>query len=236
MESLRFTLVDDDTTQPAIGLVVLQSDETLEHELRQYLPANYRLFHTRIANSQLIDEKSLQAMKAEVPKSVSLLPRHTDFKVIAYGCTSAATVIGEQAVTDAIQGVFPGCAVTNPMTAIKAQLQHFGARRIAVLTPYEPNVSAALCNNLTKSGYEIVQSGSFHEQHDHRVARISQSSLLSAVMQLGGSADIDALVACCTNLRTHDILGDASDSIKCPVISSNSALAWHIQQLMSDIA
>lgn len=234
MESLNFTLVEDDATQPAIGLVVLQSDETMEHELRQWLPDNYRLFHTRITNSQQIDEQSLQAMKAELPKSVSLLPRHTEFRVIAYGCTSAATVIGEQAVSDAIQGIFPTSAVTNPITAIKAQLQHIGARRIALLTPYEPNVAAALCDNLTHSGYEIVRSGSFHERHDHRVARISHGSLLSAITSLGANRDIDALVASCTNLRTFGLLKDAERAIACPVISSNSALAWHIQKLVAD--
>ncbi len=231
MESLTFTLSEDDATQPAVGLVILQSDETMEHELRRWLPDNYRLFHTRIPNSQHIDEHSLQAMKAHLPASVSLLPEYTAFRVIAYGCTSAATVIGEQAVAEAITSVIPDCAVTNPLSAIKANLKHIGAKRIALLTPYEPAVTAALYNNLVQSGYSIVHAGSFNEQHDHRVARISRGSLLSAMQELAGRGDVDALVASCTNLRTYELIEDAGARVGCPVVSSNSALAWHIQQL-----
>lgn len=234
MQSLSFSLNDDDKTHPAIGLVVLQSDETMEHELRRWLPDTYRLFHTRIPNSQQIDEQSLQAMKARLPESVSLLPVNTEFRVIAYGCTSASTLIGEQAVTTAIQSVVgKNASVTNPISAIKAQLHNINAKNIALLTPYAPDISAALVTNLERSGFSIVNSGTFNETQDHRVARISGDSLLSAIKQLRANNDIDALVASCTNLRTYDVLHEASESISCPVISSNSALAWHIQQLVS---
>lgn len=232
MQSLSYSLNADDDTQPAIGLVVLQSDETMEHELKRWLPATYRLFHTRIPNSQKIDEHSLQAMKVRLPESVRLLPTNTQFRVIAYGCTSASTLIGEQAVTEEIQqAVGYAVQVTNPISAIKAQLQYLKAKRIALLTPYAPDISTALVSNLEHSGYSIVNSGTFNETQDHRVARISSESILSAIGQLGADKNIDALVASCTNLRTYDLLAAAVDKINCPVVSSNSALAWHIQQL-----
>ncbi|MFK7862485.1 MAG: hypothetical protein AB8B64_26995 [Granulosicoccus sp.] len=236
MQTLPCTFTADNESSPAIGLIVLQSDETLEHELRQWLPKGYRLFHSRIPNSQQIDEQSLQAMKARLPDSVSLLPENTRFTVIAYGCTSASTLIGERAVTEAIQSVVGiDALVTNPISAIKAQLQHIKAKKIALLTPYAPDISAAMIANLEDSDYSIVHAGTFNETQDHRVARISRDSLLSAIKQLGAHRDIDALVASCTNLRTYELLNEASTSIGCTVISSNSALAWHIQQLASGI-
>lgn len=233
MKILPYTLAaDDDDASPAIGLVILQSDETMEHELRHLLPDSYHLFHTRVANSQYIDEHSLQAMQARLPESVSLLPTHTTYRVIAYGCTSASTVMGEAAVATAIQGVFANCKVTNPITAIKAQLANIEARRIALLTPYEPDVCKAIITNLQASGYMIVHEGSFQETQDHNVARISRASLLDAIDTLSATRDIDALVVSCTNLRTIDLLELASESIGCTVISSNSALAWHIRSLV----
>lgn len=234
MRRLDFTLEPDTDDSPAIGLVVLQSDETLEHELKQWLPRHYRLFHTRIPNEQSIGEASLQAMHDEIPSSVSLLPSHTALKVIVYGCTSASTVIGEAEVESAVQSVFPESRVTNPLTAIKAQLRYLSASRIAVLTPYVPEVSAALIHNLQGSGYEIVNSGSFHEALDHRVARISKQSLLAAISTMAEDRSVDAIVASCTNLRTYDIIEQASAQYGCAVISSNSALAWHVQSLLRD--
>ncbi|MFK7996090.1 MAG: hypothetical protein AB8B87_18270 [Granulosicoccus sp.] len=234
MQTLPYSLTADDASCPAIGLVILQSDETMEHELKHWLPDAYRLFHTRIPNSQEINEHTLQAMKAKLPESVALLPAHTQFRVIAYGCTSASTLIGEDAVTSAIRSAIGDTAVTNPISAIKAKLRDIKAKRIALLTPYAPDISTALVTHLENSAFSIVCSATFNETQDHHVARISRESLLSAIKHLGENQDIDALVASCTNLRTQELLIEASESIGCPVVSSNSALAWHIEQLVSE--
>ena len=233
MRTLNYTLNDDDASNPAIGLIVLQTDETLEYELRHWLPANYRLFHTRIPNDQHVDESTLKQMRKHLPEATGLLPEHTRFGVIVYGCTSASTVIGEHVVADSIKRVFPESAVTNPITAIKAQLHDIKAQRIALLTPYEPTVSAALIVNLENGDFNIVSAGTFNESQDHRVARISRQSLLDAVYSLAKDVEIDALVASCTNLRMFDMIKEASENIGCPVISSNSALAWHIQHIVN---
>ena len=231
MQQFSYTVTPDDTSQPAIGLVVLQSDETLEHELKRWLPEHYRIFHTRIPNSQKVDSLSLKAMHEHLPRSVALLPPNTNFKVIAYGCTSASTLIGEQGVEDAVHTVCPGCAVTNPISAIKAKLASINARRIALLTPYEPMVSQALVQHLETRGYDIISAATFNESRDDRVARISAESLNNAIDGLAAEQNIDAIVASCTNLRTYNILAKASERAGCPVISSNSAMAWHIQIL-----
>lgn len=232
MKTLPFTLHIDEPSEPAIGLVVLQSDETMEHELRHWLPNHYRLFHTRVSNSQQIDQNSLYAMKDRLPGSVSLLPSNTAFRVIAYGCTSASTVIGEQAVSDAIRSVFPDCVVTNPISAIKAQLSHLNAHRIALLTPYTPELSEAMRQLLTDSGFKLVHTATFNETRDEHVARISADSISDAIRDLAAPRNIDALVCSCTNLRTYSLLDAMSKEVGRPVISSNSAMAWHIQNLV----
>lgn len=234
MQSFTYSIEPDSSDHPAVGLVVLQSDETMEYELRQWLPDKVRLFHTRIPNELVVTKETLHRMKAALPAATALLPAATQFKVIVYGCTSGTTVIGESAVTDAVQSVFPTARVTNPLSAIKAQLAFIEARRIALLTPYVPEVTAALIKVLESSGIDVVQGASFNESHDDRVARISKQSLLDALAQLGKTPGIDAIVASCTNLRTHALLDEASKQTGVPVISSNSALAWHINAFLED--
>jgi len=169
MEHFSFELKADDHSSPAVGLVVLQSDETMEHELRQWLPDAVRLFHTRIPNDIEITHDTLRKMKAALPAATSLLPSTTDFKVIVYGCTSGSTVIGEKAVAAAVHNIFPNAQVTNPLSAIKAQLLAIGAKRIALLTPYVPEVSNAMMDELESQGIDIVSGASFHESRDDRV-------------------------------------------------------------------
>ncbi len=133
-----------------------------------------------------------------------------------------------------MQSVFPGVVVTNPLSAIKARLASMNAKRIALLTPYVPAVSQALINSLNNDGYQVVQVGSFNESHDDRVARIASHSLMHALEVLASEGGADAIVASCTNLRMSGLLQEATVRLGIPVISSNSALAWHIQALLNE--
>ncbi len=71
MINFQFDLEADHPDEPAVGLIVLQTDETMEHELRHWLPASVRLFHSRIPNSVDINSDSLHAMKQLLPATVA---------------------------------------------------------------------------------------------------------------------------------------------------------------------
>lgn len=234
IQTLPFELDPDSDSLPAIGLIVLQSDETLEHELRLWLPESLRLFHSRIPNSVDISHDSLVQMRQELPASVALLPAGTRYRIIVYGCTSAATVIGEDAVRDLIHSVIPGVAVSNPLSAIKAQLDSLNVLRLGLLTPYVPELSHALIDALETPDRQVVSVLSFNESRDDRVARISAVSLMQALERLTDSSRPDAIFASCTNLRMHGLVEAASRRLGIPVMSSNSALAWHVQRLLGE--
>jgi len=229
MEKFNFTL--ENYHRPTVGLIVLQSDEALEEELRAWLPDHYRLLHSRIPSGAAVNEDSLLAMKSALPTAVSLLPTSANLSVVAYGCTSASTLIGESVVAKIVHEHLPGVTVTNPISALKARLKHLDINRIALLTPYLPEVSQAMADHLTASGLSINAFGSFHEEQEERVCRIARASIIEAMRTLGAHDTCDAVFASCTNLRTLEILDDVSTAIGKPVISSNSALSWHIQHL-----
>ena len=216
----------------AIGLILLQTDEVLENEIRQLLPADSVIYHTRVPSGEQVTSETLAAMEAEIPAAVGLFPPASSMGVIAYCCTSGTTVIGEDKVEAAIHSIFPDVKVTNPLSAVKANLNHLGAKRIGLLTPYEPQVSQAMSDHLQAHGFEITSFGSFYEKQESKVTRISQQSILEAIEQVGLGDQCDAVFASCTNLRTIDLLDKASQKIGKPVISSNSSLAWHIGEML----
>ena len=218
---------------PTVGVVVLQTDEVLEDELRHWLTPTTRVLHTRIPSGRAVTAETLSAMEAELPSALGLLPAKAPISVIAYGCTSGSTVIGEARVTELVQNTFPDASVTNPLTALKAKLNDIAAQKIALLTPYEPAVSQALYDHLTQSGIEIISFGSFNEPVDSNVCRIDEESVMNAIKNLHDRAPCDAIFASCTNLRTATWLDSFSKLIGTPVISSNSAMSWHINQLTS---
>lgn len=229
MQQMPYQTQDYFADAKAVGLIVLQTDEVMEDELRQWLPNTTRLYHTRIPNDDVITEDTLNAMHAHLPQVTRLLPP-VDYDVLVYGCTSGATFIGEQRVSDAIHTVLPGVAVTTPITAVKAQLKHLGVKRIGLLTPYEPHVSEAVQQHLQGAGFDISSAVAFFEKQDKLVCRISEDSIRQAVKTLAAT-DCDAIFGSCTNLRIAGILDELNHTSGKPVLTSNSALAWHIQQL-----
>ena len=115
-----------------LGLIVLQTDQTVEHEFRQLLNVpGVAWYHSRIANDVEVTPQTLQQMAEDLPAAAAMLPAEFEFDAIAYGCTSGATVIGEQAVADAIQISHANVLVTNPLTACKAAFKAMGLQRIA---------------------------------------------------------------------------------------------------------
>ena len=66
---------------------------------------------------------------------------------------------------------------------------------------------------------------------DQVVARISETSTLNAIIEIGSSSDCDAVFVSCTNLRSFRILAQAEETLGKPVLSSNQAIAWHLLRL-----
>jgi len=215
-----------------LGTIVLSTDETLEPEFARMTALDgVALYHSRIPMVAEIKADTLQQMERDLPASAQLLPKSLDFDVIGYGCTSAATVIGQEGVARAINSVFPRALVTDPLTALIAAANALGAKRLGFITPYIPDVSMRMRVKLEEAGFEIAAFGSFEETDDRVVARISPTSIATAIDRVAAQADCDAIVVACTNLRCLKVIEAAEHRTATPVISSNQALAWHMLRL-----
>ncbi len=230
---LEFETDEGSGSRARLGVVVLQSDETIEPELSRLSSEldGVAVHHCRIQSAPEVTTESLQQMHDRLPAAVSLLPDDCAFDVIGYGCTSGATVIGEQAVARAIQSIYPGVTVTNPLTALKAACNAMGIRRLGIVTPYEKQVTDAISNHLTASGMQISSVQSFEQTSEAVVARIKPASVLDALSSLKSAeanAGCDAWFVSCTNLRMSGITDAAEKMLGVPVLSSNQVLAWHL--------
>ncbi|MFQ5437828.1 MAG: Asp/Glu racemase [Paracoccaceae bacterium] len=213
----------------AMGLVVLQTDETLEVESRAiFSAAGVACYHARIPSHAQVTSETLALMRTDLPQTAALLPAGAGFGAIGYGCTSGATVIGQAAVAEMINHSHPDVRVSDPITAVMAALNALGVRRIGLLTPYVPEVTGAMQALMAKNGFEILRVASFEQIEDRSIARIAESSTLAAIEEIGSDPACDAVFASCTNLRTFTILKAAESSLGKPVVSSNQALCWHM--------
>ncbi len=225
---LPFRTDDGAASRAALGLIVLATDETLEPELAMAMPgAGAALYHSRIPAAPTVTPETLARMEADLPTAAALLPDRP-FDVIAYGCTSASSIIGSERVAELVSAARPTRAVTDPLAAVIQACGALGARRVGFLTPYAPAVSAAMRARLEAAGVEIAAFASFEEERESVVARIAEEATLEAVKAVGAEPGVEIVFASCTNLRTFGIIDAAEAALGIPVISSNLALAWDL--------
>lgn len=219
-------------TRATLGVIVLETDETLEPEFARMTDIDgVALYHSRIPMVSDITNETLAQMENDLPASAKMFPPSLDFDVIGYGCTSASTVIGSENVARAVQSVFPNAQVTNPLAALIAAGQSLGAKRLGFITPYVPAVSQRMRDALEDVGFEIAAFGSFEEGDDRVVARISERAIKDAALRMAAETDCDAIVIACTNLRCLRMIPEIEAETGVPVISSNQAMGWHMLRL-----
>lgn len=226
MTALPYRLVE--TPGARLGLIVLQSDETVEDEMRALLPGAARLMVSRVPSGLEVTQDSLSEMEGHLTGAATLFPRGYAFDAVGYACTSGSAVIGAEAVARLIRQGTDTAATTNPATALIAACRAAGVTRLGLVSPYVAEVSARLREVLQQSGIATPAFGSFDEASEAAVARIDAASVIDAARAVAAQAPVQALFLSCTNLRTVPLLGPLGDALGIPVWSSNLVLAWHL--------
>lgn len=215
-----------------IGLVVLATDQTIEHEWRKIfdLPG-VALYQSRIWNDSNITPETLRAMDGGIAEATRLILPGMPLDVVGFGCTSASMVLGEAQITARIREARPGIAATNPVSAAFAAFRTLGAQRIAVLTPYAPAVNDGIRAYIEAAGFTVAAMASFSEPDDRIVARITPAAIADAAAQLVAGSGAQALFVSCTSLRLAEQVASLEARIGIPATSSNHAMAWHCLRL-----
>jgi maleate isomerase len=186
IERIEFETDAGIAARARLGLIVLATDYTIEHEFRAVLARvpGVALYASRLWNDTAITPRTLAAMEGRIRPAAELLLPGDRFDVVAFGCTSASMVLGEARVFELIGQAKPEARATTPVTAAFAAFRAFGARRIGVLAPYPPEVNATVQRYVEAAGFEIPVFGSFNEGHDPTVAAISPASLRAAARRV----------------------------------------------------
>ncbi|PUB11843.1 maleate cis-trans isomerase family protein [Yoonia sediminilitoris] len=227
--TLPYALATDRPTQ--IGLIVLQTDETIERDMRLLMPDDVEILVSRVPSAQTVTSETLQAMEQELTRAASLLPGGASLAAVGYGCTSGTAQIGPDNVTAKVQAGIATPVVTQPLSALIAACQHLGVTRIGMISPYVAAVSERLRMALADAGVNVADFASFDEPQEEKVVRIAADSVSDAAIAMGQNPQCEAVFLSCTNLRTLDVISRIESQIAKPVLSSNQVLAWHLCQL-----
>ena len=217
-----------------IGLIVLATDQTIEHEWRLIFHGPRR---RRALPEPDLERPADHARDPAAHGGQARRERGRHHARPAAGLARLRLHLGHhgdrrgEACSPACARPGPRPGPPRPITAAFAAFRAFGARRLAVLTPYRADVNAAVRRYIEARGFEVPVFGSFNEEDDHRAARISVASIRDAAIDLGRDPRVDAVFVACTSLRVAEVAAEIEEAIGKPVTSSNHAMAWHALRL-----
>jgi len=119
-----------------------------------------------------------------------------------------------------------GLPVSMGSEAAAAALGLWHAKRIAVVTPYQPVGDANVRRFFEESGFVVKRVKGLKCASPVAIAHVSEAQLRDAVREVDGD-DIDAVIQVGTNLAMARLAASAHLWLPRPVIAINTAIYWH---------
>jgi maleate isomerase len=119
-----------------------------------------------------------------------------------------------------------GLPVTMGSDACGAALDKFGAKRIAVLTPYQPVGDRNVIRFFEDCGYQVKRIHGLKCESPVHIAHVTEREMATQLKALDGD-DVDALVQVGTNLAMAKLAAAGELWLGKPVLAINTAIYWH---------
>ncbi|BCJ40798.1 igiC [Actinoplanes ianthinogenes] len=118
-----------------------------------------------------------------------------------------------------------GLEVATGAEACERALTLHGARRIGVVTPYQPVGDANVVRFFGEIGFEVTAIEGLKCPTAVSIAHVTEDELRAAILAVDGP-DVDAIVQCGTNLSMVRLADEAERWLGKPVIAINAATWW----------
>jgi maleate cis-trans isomerase len=209
------------------GLLVPINNTTMEPELLEWLPQGSTCRRLGIPRGKgMLTPADLPAYLAHTVQLAKTFASG-EIDLIAYGCTAAGFMAGPQRdaeVAAEISGL-TGKPVVTTASAMTAALEHLGARRVTVVTPYLDPVNERLKAFIEASGIAVENLASFRAETVDALAAITPAQITD-LARAAMSPGSDAMFIACSQLPTRAVLGGLEREFGRPVWSSIRATAW----------
>jgi maleate isomerase len=117
-----------------------------------------------------------------------------------------------------------GLEVATGAEACERALQLFGARRIGVVTPYQPIGDDNVVKFFGELGFDVVAIKGLKCPTAVSIAHVTEDELRDAILEVQPEADV--VVQCGTNLSMVQLADEAERWLHKPVIAINAATWW----------
>ncbi|MGN2637812.1 maleate cis-trans isomerase family protein [Nocardia takedensis] len=168
----------------------------------------------------------LEQIRAELDATCArVLTCEPDYMVMGMSAeTFWEGVAGNKRFVEQIRGL-TGLEVATGAEACRRALELYGAKRIGVVTPYQPVGDANVIRFFGELGFEVAAITGLRCPTAVSIAHVTEDTLRAALLEVDGP-EIDALVQCGTNLSMVGLADEAERWLGKPVIAINAATWW----------
>jgi maleate isomerase len=184
----------------------------------------------RVTQISLSDQALAQFDRTEILRAASLLG-DARCTTIAWNGTAAGWLGFEADITlcREIEAATAARACTSVL-ALNEVLTKTAAKRLALVTPYTPDVQARIIANYAAIGIEVVSDINWNLQDNFSFAEVEEAQIAAGIRQVA-QARPDAIAIYCTNLRGAALAADLERETGIPIYDTVATAVWKSLQL-----
>lgn len=208
-----------------IGVIVPPSNTTNETEFNRMKPDGISFHFTRSPIHRDPAADGFKKMMADLQSAVSDL-KACDVDLMTYGCTSGSMACPPEILIGTMEKHGSVGAVSTAGAIIKA-LKALGITKIGMATPYSDETNEHEKEFLERHGFSVVKMAGLQLSGQvEKVSRVPPSEVYLHARSVN-CPDAEAILICCTDFGTLDVISGLEEKLGKPVISSNTSSFWH---------
>jgi len=220
----------DNDVRARIGLIIPSGNVLTERQFRLYSPPDVQAHVMRLRLTRQYHVPPLEALPRIVEAAEVLADAKCD--VIVFHCTASsmeAGVEGDRHIASEIARA-TGCRATSTASAVGAALDALGARKVVLVSPYQPEAHQHEIDFLNEMGIDVAGGRAMNFPSGAYPETTPDEWL--AIMRQEANPRADAYFLSCTNIQSLEIIEPLEAELGRPVLASNQATLWYCLRLL----
>ncbi len=213
-----------------IGMVLIPNEQTIEEEMIRTAPPGVGVYFSRAVMPHEISTAALAQCGDTIAEAAGRILPDDGLDVVCFACTSGSIAVGEARARAELARGAPGVKATTLVTGVRRAMERFGARRIAVGTPYTDELNTTVARYWRQAGLEIANFQGLGLDYDHQMIRVDPRYLIEFAEAVD-RPDADLFLMSCGAIRTLGVVNEIERRLGKPVVASNQAMLWDCLRL-----
>jgi maleate isomerase len=215
------------------GVIVPSTNTVVEDEYYRARPPGVSFHAGRILienedlDSDEVFEAFLAGLRVQLARAVeSVITCRPDHLIMGMSAETFWGGVDGNAEFEAWIRELSGRSVTTGASACRAALAALGAKRIGVITPYQPVADEQVRQYFEQIGCSVAAVEGLKCESATAIADVPPERIEAAFRAVDGP-DVDVLVQAGTNLPVVDVAVELERRLGKPVVPINTATLWH---------